>query len=85
VFSLLFWYTSLFNLGSFNFDGAKQNINFFQSFFISEITFISYDIGFFPISIMKSFVLLEAFLAQVIILTFIFIIFGKLWDKIEKE
>lgn len=86
LFSFLFFLTAKLNIGQIiSNDGIKPVENFRDFLFFSGITFVSYDAGFFPTQLMKIFVFIELFLSQIIILGFLFIIFGHLMEEIKEK
>ena len=89
-FSLLFFTTYKINSGylvsDYGLDLSKRikPLSDYRDFlFFSGITFVSYDTGIFPVELMKLFVFIELFISQIIILGFLFAIFGILIAKIK--
>ena len=80
-------YYTTFNLGDgyFRLDGEQHPDSLISSYFISGMVFLSYDVGFFPEKYLKLFVFIQSFISQIIILGFLFIMFGKLLTGIEKN
>ena len=87
IFASLYFFTDIFIKSHyFSLNNQIYILKPLDALFLSGITFISYDVGFFPEGIlMKLFIFIEVFIAQILILGFLFIIkhFGKLLQKIK--
>jgi len=83
IFAILFIFTYILNNGYFVLNQNYYPLTISDAFFISGITFVSYDVGYLPVSLMRLFIFIEVFIAQIIILGFLFIVFGKLLAKIK--
>lgn len=87
----IFFFANLYSMttklgdGSFNLDGEDFPLDRTGFYFISGITFLSYEVGFFPLGYMKVFMFVQIFISQIIILGFLFIMFGKLITRLKNQ
>jgi len=85
LFAQLYGYAFELKDGVFYLNERVKIMEGYDKYFISGITFFSYDVGLVPEGFMKIIIFIQLFLSQVTILGFFFIIFGRLIGKLNKK
>lgn len=85
LFAFVYYTTYTLNKGQIFLNNQFYNLDIKNSFYLSAVSFLSNYLEFVPEGIyMKYLMILQIFFSELILLAFLFIIFGQLLDKIKK-
>ncbi|MBI1934808.1 hypothetical protein HYS31_00045 [Candidatus Woesearchaeota archaeon] len=85
LFSVAYYTTSAFNKGQISLNNQFYNLDLSGSFHVSIVVFLANYLQFMPEGIyMKLLIVLQVLSSQLILLGFLFIMFGQILEKVKK-